>query len=67
MASPVNGKPASALGGEPASEIEQLGGRLDAENGTDALRAQYLSEIFGLPPGTAVTLAELAFAAGAPR
>jgi len=67
MASPVKGKPASALGGDPASEIEQLGGELVSNNMLDALRAQYLSEIFSLPPDTASLLAELAFAAGAPR
>ncbi|BBC00106.1 hypothetical protein [Bradyrhizobium elkanii] len=32
-----------------------------SENSLDALRAQYLAEIFALPAATAVTIAELAF------
>lgn len=31
----------------------------------EALRAQYLAEIFGMTPDTAVTIAELAFGEGA--
>jgi hypothetical protein len=33
----------------------------------DALRAQYLSEIFALPPCTALVIAELAFGEGSTR
>ncbi|MCA6102776.1 hypothetical protein [Bradyrhizobium australafricanum] len=32
-----------------------------SENSLDALRAQYLAEIFGLPANTAQVVAELAF------
>ncbi|MBP1297579.1 hypothetical protein [Bradyrhizobium elkanii] len=32
-----------------------------SENSLDALRAQYLAEIFALPPDTALVVAELAF------
>jgi len=32
-----------------------------SENTLDALRAQYLAEVFALPADTAVTIAELAF------
>ncbi|MCS3517079.1 hypothetical protein [Bradyrhizobium elkanii] len=53
--------PATARHGEPASEIELLAGGLDREDATEALRAQYLSEIFSLSASTAVTIAELAF------
>jgi len=46
------------------SEIDSLN---TCHNTLDAIRAQYLSEIFALPPDTASLLAELAFAAGCPR
>lgn len=34
---------------------------INSENNLDALRAQYLAEIFQLPASTALTVAELAF------
>jgi hypothetical protein len=37
---------------------------ISSENSLDALRAQYLAEIFALPADTAVTIAELAFGEG---
>ena len=38
-----------------------------SENSLEALRAQYLAEIFALPPCTAATVAELAFGSGVSR
>ena len=40
---------------------------INSENSLDTLRAQYLSEIFALPPCTALVIAELAFGEGSAR
>ncbi|WP_461319795.1 hypothetical protein [Bradyrhizobium elkanii] len=53
--------PATALHGEPASKIELLGGGLNREDATEALRVQYLAQVFDLPAATAAVVADLAF------
>lgn len=46
-------------GGAPV--VNLAAGKIDPEYALDVRRKQYLSEIFALPPHTAVVVAELAF------
>lgn len=40
---------------------------INSENSLETLRAQYLAEVFALPPCTASVIAELAFGGGVTR
>ena len=53
--------PQSKTPGAGDAEGSEIGSLNTCQNTLDALRAQYLSEIFSLPPDTACLLAELAF------
>jgi hypothetical protein len=46
------------------TDLRKIDPPIISENSLDALRAQYLAEIFALPPCTATVLAELAFGEG---
>lgn len=63
MQHPKMRKPATALHGEPASGIEQLGGRLIPSITADALQLQVrqLAQAFALSPATARTYAAHVF------
>lgn len=56
-------KPATALHGEPAPKVEQLGGRLNPSITPDALQlqVQQLAQAFALSPATARTYAAHVF------
>jgi hypothetical protein len=43
---------------------DQAGASIKPESNLDALRKQYLAEVFALPAHTACTIAELAFGEG---
>ena len=49
----------AVVGGAPV--VSLAADKIDPENNLEVLRAQYLSEIFALPPSTAAVIAELAF------
>lgn len=43
------------------TDLRKIDPPIISENSLEALRAQYLAEVFALPPSTAAVVAELAF------
>ncbi len=58
---PNKAKPVALAGAHGNRQTEKLGSLKSPEYALDALRTQYLAEVFALSPTTAATVAELAF------